>query len=382
MATATPFQKEAWTEYGVGVLVLLLRIFARLRVVGIKNWQGDDYFAIVALIFWTAELTMLELIGQYGTNIGLSDQERASMSPDRTARLVAGSKCLLAGWTCYVTLIWSLKTCMLFFYNRLTLGLVQQKLVKINVVLCGCTYVAVILTIFLHCRPLSKHFQVYPDPGLNCSADYINYIMIATTNVVTDAILLCIPIPLLAKVRLTIRRKLVIGVLLCGGVFVMAATLLRCILSLQDINSINNSTVWAIRETFVAIIAVNAPCIKPLFSTSVWLRSSSKDPSSNHGHYHYGKSSGAVSFGMSALGRTKHAQLESAVSRVGRDSDEFGMLREDNQRSVALASASRGDGSSFDENDADVRGGKLGTGMAKGGIQVTTMYEVRRDGRE
>lgn len=47
----------------------------------------------------------------------------------------------------------------------------------------------------------------------------------------------------------TIHRKLIIGVLLCGGVFVMIATLLRCILSLQSINSINTSTIWAIRET-------------------------------------------------------------------------------------------------------------------------------------
>ncbi|KAL6229649.1 hypothetical protein BDW75DRAFT_235036 [Aspergillus navahoensis] len=337
MATATPFQKEAWTEYAIGVIVLLLRLFARLKVVGIRNWQGDDYFSIVALLFWTAELTMLELIGQYGTNIGLSDEERAAVTPEQTARLVA---------------------CMLFFYNRLTLGLFQQKLVKFNVVLCVATYVAVILTIFLHCRPLTKHFQVYPDPGLNCSADFINYIMIATTNVVTDAILLTIPIPLLAKVRLALRRKLVIGVLLCGGVFVMAATLLRCILSLQDINSINNSTVWAIRETFVAIIAVNAPCIKPLFSTSVWLRSSSKDPSSGLGNY--SKSKG-------------RASLESGtVSKAGREGDEFGMLREANHRGAALASASRDDGSSFEDEE----------NARKGGIQITTMYEVRRDGRE
>ncbi|KAL4770625.1 hypothetical protein BDW60DRAFT_208999 [Aspergillus nidulans var. acristatus] len=370
MATATPFQKEAWTEYGIGVVVLLLRLFARLKVVGIRNWQGDDYFSIVALIFWTAELTMLELIGQYGTNIGLSDEERAAVTPEQTARLVAGSKCLLAGWTCYVTLIWSLKACMLFFYNRLTLGLFQQKLVKFNVGLCAATYVAVILTIFFHCRPLSKHFQVYPDPGLNCTADFINYIMIATTNVLTDAILLTIPIPLLAKVRLALRRKLVIGVLLCGGIFVMAATLLRCILSLKDINSINNSTVWAIRETFVAIIAVNAPCIKPLFSTSVWLRSSSKDPSSGLGNY--SKSKGP-SFGMSALGRSKHTQLESGTaSKAGRESDEYGMLREANNRGAALASASRYDGSSFEDEESG----------RKGGIQVTTMYEVRRDGRE
>lgn len=48
---------------------------------------------------------------------------------------------------------------------RRSLGLFQQKLVKINAGLCIATYVAVILTIFLHCRPLTKHFQVYPDPG-------------------------------------------------------------------------------------------------------------------------------------------------------------------------------------------------------------------------
>jgi hypothetical protein len=53
MPQATPFQTEAWTEYGIGVVVILLRMFARTKVVGIKNWQGDDYFSVVTLIFWT-----------------------------------------------------------------------------------------------------------------------------------------------------------------------------------------------------------------------------------------------------------------------------------------------------------------------------------------
>lgn len=53
MGTATPFQKEAWTEYGIGTAVIFLRILARAKVVGVKNWQGDDYFAIIALFFWT-----------------------------------------------------------------------------------------------------------------------------------------------------------------------------------------------------------------------------------------------------------------------------------------------------------------------------------------
>lgn len=54
---ATPFQKEAWTEYGIGAVVLFLRYFARWKAVGFKRWQGDDYFAIFVLIFWTVRKT-------------------------------------------------------------------------------------------------------------------------------------------------------------------------------------------------------------------------------------------------------------------------------------------------------------------------------------
>ncbi|KAE8376036.1 hypothetical protein BDV26DRAFT_294452 [Aspergillus bertholletiae] len=363
MGHTTPFQKEAWTEYGIGAVIILVRIFARFRVVGVKNWQGDDYFAFVVLAFWTVNLPPCP--GQYGTNIGLDDAQRAALTPEQVDILARGSQCLLAGWTCYVTLIWALKACMLFFYNRLTLGLVQQKLVKFNAVLCACTYVAVILTIFLHCRPLHRNWQVYPDPGINCTAGYVNYIVIAVTNVSTDAILVFIPIPLLAKVRLALRRKLMIGVLLCGGVFVMIATLLRCILSLQSIDSINTSTIWAIRETFVGIIAVNAPCIKPLFSTSTWL-GSSRD--------RYGSRNGKKgSYSLSVFGKSKPTQLESTntANAGGRSSDEFILNGGGNHTFVT--DGQTGHTESLSDEEA---------GRHPMGIQVTTMYEIRRDGTQ
>lgn len=53
MVQATPFQKEAWTEYALGMCILFVRIFARIKVVGFKNWQGDDYFALLAVVFFT-----------------------------------------------------------------------------------------------------------------------------------------------------------------------------------------------------------------------------------------------------------------------------------------------------------------------------------------
>lgn len=57
--SVTPFQTEAWTEYGLGTVVLLLRYFARWKTVGFKNWQGDDLFAVLALVFWTVSLRFL-----------------------------------------------------------------------------------------------------------------------------------------------------------------------------------------------------------------------------------------------------------------------------------------------------------------------------------
>ena len=52
-----PFQVEAWVEYGLGVLILFIRFFARWSAVGFQGRQGDDYFAVAALIFWTVRVT-------------------------------------------------------------------------------------------------------------------------------------------------------------------------------------------------------------------------------------------------------------------------------------------------------------------------------------
>lgn len=99
-----------------------------------------------------------------------------------------------------------------------------------------------------------------------------------------------IPLPLLWTVKMAPLRKLVCGLWLCTGVFIMVATLLRCILCLQQADDINVGTIWSIRETvsphfpqsfiscsyadifslqqFVAIIAVNIPVLGPWIAKS------------------------------------------------------------------------------------------------------------------
>lgn len=41
---------EQWVEYPIGVTVCLLRLFARVRVVGWGNLYYDDLFAFLAIV--------------------------------------------------------------------------------------------------------------------------------------------------------------------------------------------------------------------------------------------------------------------------------------------------------------------------------------------
>lgn len=50
----------------------------------------------------------------------MTDDKALSLTHAEKERIVKGSKADMAGWCLYITLIWCLKACMLFFYRRLT----------------------------------------------------------------------------------------------------------------------------------------------------------------------------------------------------------------------------------------------------------------------
>ena len=68
------------------------------------------------------------------------------------------------------------------------------------------------------------------------------------------------------------RRKLGLSLLLFPGVFVIAAALIRVILTLESQPSALNINRWGVRETVAGIIAVNVPILRPIIRTSFWTR--------------------------------------------------------------------------------------------------------------
>ncbi|KHN96598.1 uncharacterized protein MAM_05541 [Metarhizium album ARSEF 1941] len=256
------FTAEAWTEYALGLCILVARILCRVNVVG-RRWDGDDYFAVLAAILWTAELCTLQLIEMHGSLKDVKHRVVLKLSEEEKSSIVFGAKCAVATWCIYVSLIWTLKACMLFLYGRLTLDLKQRQLVKTTAVVCAAAYVATIAVVWLHCTPIRKKWQIHPYPGDACAKGTPVHYTLVVTNVSTDLMIMAIPLPLLWKVQMPRLRKLLCGVWLCTGGFIMLAAIVRFILCIKHATSTDLTTVWSLRETFVGLIAANIPILGP-----------------------------------------------------------------------------------------------------------------------
>lgn len=100
-----------------------------------------------------------------GDNRAMTNEERRNLPPDERARKIKGSKFFLGGHMTYVSMIWTMKICMLLFFQRLTRGLKSEKFIKPGIVLVATTWLIEVLTVLCTCRPVSNNWAIYPDPG-------------------------------------------------------------------------------------------------------------------------------------------------------------------------------------------------------------------------
>ncbi|USW54148.1 hypothetical protein Slin15195_G074670 [Septoria linicola] len=266
------YMKEVWGLFGVGVAVLLARFAVRLRTVGFRQFAGDDYISILVLACYAADAITVTITYFEGTNVDFSEDEVSRLTAAQIKSVEYGSRMQLLAWYTYVTLIWGLKGCMLFFFGRLTFGLTQERYVKALGVTCGITYLAMLLTITTSCHPIHLNWQVRPKPPEHCELRIQNFYVCTVLNVTTDAALLAVPLPLLWKLRVPLRKKITLGLLLSSGIFIITAAIVRIIMTLKSNPSATTINRWGVRETITMICAVNAPILKPLTMKSFYTR--------------------------------------------------------------------------------------------------------------
>ena len=113
------FMKEVWGLYGVGVFVILLRIGVRIKSVGFRGFQGDDYMVVAVLackqsLYSHCDTQPLIITRLYSgccnchALLSVWHQRRlsprrilAAMSKSDQANIIFGSKMQLLAWYTY-----------------------------------------------------------------------------------------------------------------------------------------------------------------------------------------------------------------------------------------------------------------------------------------
>lgn len=154
-----------------------------------------------------------------------------------------------------------LKNTILEFFNRLS-GLTWSKAYQNGVLAMRCTlvatFVAIVISDLAECQPFSHYWQVFPDPGGQCRQGYANLLTNGICNVLTDFLLVALPVPLIITSSMTLTRKVQLVLLFSMSLLVCVVTLYRIPNVIGAHGSQQRRSLLASIELLVATAVANA----------------------------------------------------------------------------------------------------------------------------
>jgi hypothetical protein len=161
-----------------------------------------------------------------------------------------------------LNVIYTIKSCMLIMYTRLTLGLTANRLVYYLAVYVAIGYIASQIAFFTICIPFNGYWAM-PQPNPQCSTLTHYSIVQGCFNISADILMLFILLPLITKLTMPLKQKAVLLIIFSLGMFVIVAAILNKIFNLTNIWS-PIYMLWYTRESSVAVYVSNLPMIWPL----------------------------------------------------------------------------------------------------------------------
>ncbi|KAH7397543.1 hypothetical protein BKA64DRAFT_708232 [Cadophora sp. MPI-SDFR-AT-0126] len=253
---------QSWSLYGVGMLLILMRTYARIHRLGIKGLQPDDYLMLLAGGLYTALIVCLNVIAGGGGSNLYPPEDFETFTPKDIQDRIKGSKIVIISEQAMLNVIYIIKACMLIMYTRLTLGLQVQRMVLYLSIYVSIGWVATEIAFFTACTPFAGYWAM-PPPNPQCTTLEHYAIVQACFNISSDTLMLFIPLPLITKLNMPLKQKSVLLVIFSMGLFVILAAVLTKVFNLSDVWD-PSYMLWYTREASVAIYVSNLPMIWPL----------------------------------------------------------------------------------------------------------------------
>ncbi|KAF2820544.1 hypothetical protein CC86DRAFT_304707 [Ophiobolus disseminans] len=264
MVNTTLFIHHLFT--GLALIIMAVRLSCR-RILFSKLGFGD-FCTMAAMLCAAARGGMIHVVITWGTNnVSAKARTRIDFTPDEVYRRTIGSRLTIANRPVYNTYLWLQKLVLLHFFLRNFHPQERNRryiLWSYSVVFFA-TWTAAQIVGFTECDPFNLYWQVIPAPG-KCVQAQVQLVVLGVLNIVTDIMLLALPLPTLISLQTPWRTKLRLFTICALGLFIIAITIIRL-----PINHLNaavqaNRSTWASTELLTAAIAVNAPTLYGAFN--------------------------------------------------------------------------------------------------------------------
>ncbi|KAI9755871.1 MAG: hypothetical protein M1815_004532 [Lichina confinis] len=290
------------TAFAVAFAVVSLRFYARAAMMG--SFGLDDWLMVVTTVFAATTLAMCMLVLHYGAG-----RHIASIPPSQLAVLY---KHLVGLQLIYHLGLYVLRVSGLAFYARLWKNADRSR----THMMMGFIFVTVVATaqsliLGLQCIPLKALWK--DGPG-RCLTQYSVFISTAAMTIVCDSLVLLIPLRIIWHLKMTVRRKVALGVVLLLGVLAVLMSVVRIIAMVPAVTRDDPTwyyasvLFWSSVEMSSAMVALSAPALKPLFGTLI---SGTTQGTRNHSSYRCRKGQSGLtglrstSFNPKSLGSAK-----------------------------------------------------------------------------
>ncbi|RAL02894.1 uncharacterized protein BO80DRAFT_402628 [Aspergillus ibericus CBS 121593] len=246
------------TFLSLASITVALRLYTRVHLVRKPGW--DDLLIAVSLATDIVFFVFLVIESKNGLA-----ENQADLSPDEIRNQLKALWITIPLYNLSLTLT---KLSLVFLYRRLFPTKTYRILLTITLVFVIISGLWMVLSTLLFCIPIAA-FWDHSLPR-TCLPASVVWCLNAGLQISTDLILVILPLPILASLRLPKRQKAALLVIFALGFFVCATSIVRLttiieLIRTPDFTEGNGlAATWSFVESNVAIICACLPPLRPL----------------------------------------------------------------------------------------------------------------------
>ncbi|KAJ4356145.1 uncharacterized protein N0V89_004175 [Didymosphaeria variabile] len=244
----TQYVVESYTVVAVEMTFCFLFLLQRLytKIVIMKKFQLEDGVVIFAWFFCMGT----QICGLLGLAHGAIGRHAWEISIEKYAFY---SRIILAAPLLYAIGTAAAKISLALFYRRLNPNKVFQGFVWFTLFVCLAAYTAIFFSLLFACKPIAASWDplLLALPTTVCLNRGGIYLAQAVIGIVTDVLLLALPVPTVLKLQMPNKQKLgLVGIFGVGSITIVTS-IVRLIILLPSLTTADQT--WVIGEGFLWI---------------------------------------------------------------------------------------------------------------------------------